>query len=186
VYSVAVHAENRNRALRRSSETTTFNLSGVRSARERNSYALAALRIAVGLLFLIFAEYKVFGAQFTRGGGFELWINRFLQDGAYPFMRPVLRGLVLPHARLFAYFAAYGEAAIGLSLTLGLWSRVASACGLVYMLALLFSSNYPGADAAFWMYFGASLDHSVLALCFAVFVAGQPDRCWSLRPLLPF
>lgn len=36
-----------------------------------------------GALFLIFAEYKVFGTQFTLGGGFQYWINRFLQDGAY-------------------------------------------------------------------------------------------------------
>ncbi len=30
-----------------------------------NTRALACLRIAVGVLFLIFGEYKVFGAQFT-------------------------------------------------------------------------------------------------------------------------
>src|SRR3954471_17079208 len=70
---------------------------------DRNDRAIAALRIAIGLLFLIFAEYKLFGAKFTRGGGFEYWINRFLADGAYPFMKPLLRGLVLPHARFFAW-----------------------------------------------------------------------------------
>ena len=58
--------------------------------------ALAALRIAVGGLFLIFGQYKVFGTQFTRGGGFQLWIDRFLEQGAYPFMVPVLKNLVLP------------------------------------------------------------------------------------------
>jgi hypothetical protein len=47
--------------------------------------ALTGLRIAVGILFLIFGEYKVVGTQFTPGGGFRYWINRFLQDGAYPF-----------------------------------------------------------------------------------------------------
>jgi hypothetical protein len=46
--------------------------------------ALTGLRIAVGALFLIFGEYKVVGTQFTLGGGFQYWINRFLQDGAYP------------------------------------------------------------------------------------------------------
>ena len=70
---------------------------------QRNAKAIAGLRIAVGLLFLIFAEYKLFGAKFTRGGGFEFWINRFLTDGAYPFMKPLLRALVLPHARFFAF-----------------------------------------------------------------------------------
>lgn len=42
---------------------------------DRNTRALSLLRIAVGVLFLIFAEYKVFGTQFTFGGGFEGWIR---------------------------------------------------------------------------------------------------------------
>ena len=58
-----------------------------------NSRALAGLRIAVGALFLIFAQYKVLGSEFTSGGGFQHWINRFIEDGAYPFMVPVLRHL---------------------------------------------------------------------------------------------
>jgi uncharacterized membrane protein YphA (DoxX/SURF4 family) len=147
-----------------------------------NARALAGLRVAVGVLFLILAEYKVLGAEFTRGGGFQFWINRFLADGSYPFMVPILRDFVLPHAKLFAYLVAYGELAIALALVLGVLVRTASVCGLVYMLALLFSSNYPGADAVFWQYFGASLDHSVLLLCFATFAFGNADQVLSLRP----
>lgn len=139
-----------------------------------NSRAFAGLRIAVGILFLIFGEYKVFGRQFTLGGGFQYWINRFLADGAYPFMVPILKGFVLPFAKPIAFLVAYGELAIGLGLVLGIFVRLASICGLAYMLALLFSSNYPGPHAAFWQYFGASLDHLVLALCFAAFVVGDP------------
>jgi thiosulfate dehydrogenase (quinone) large subunit len=150
-------------------------------AADRNARALAGLRIAVGALFLIFAQYKVLGSEFTRGGGFERWINRFLAEGAYPFMAPVLRGFVLGHGAAIASLVAYGELAIGLALVLGLLVRAASVCGFVYMLALLFSSNYPGAHAPLWQYFGASLDHLVLALCFATFVMGNADRVWSLR-----
>ena len=100
-------------------------------AYDRNARALAGLRIAVGALFLIFAEYKVFGAEFTRGGGFQFWINRFLAEGAYPFMAPILRDFVLPHARFCAFLVAYGELAIGLALVLGILVRTASAFGLV-------------------------------------------------------
>jgi hypothetical protein len=32
-----------------------------------------------------------------------------------------------------------------------------------------------------WQYFGASLEHSVLALCFLAFVLGQADAVWALR-----
>jgi len=148
----------------------------------RNSAILAGLRIAVGCLFLIFAEYKVFGTKFTLGGGFEYWIHAFLDGGAYPFMVPVLHGFVLAHSTAIAFLVAYGELAIGLSLTLGVLVRPASLCGIVYMMTLLFSSNYPGPGAVFWQYFGASLDHSVLLLCFATFAVGNADEVLALRP----
>jgi thiosulfate dehydrogenase [quinone] large subunit len=75
---------------------------------------------------------------------------------------------------------SYGELAIGISLTLGIASRIASAFGLLYMMTLLFSANYPGVGAAPWMYLGAALDHLVLALCFATFVFGDPEHALSL------
>ena len=150
------------------------------SAQDRNSSALAFLRIGVGILFLIFGQYKVFGTEFTLHGGFQFWITRFLESGAYPFMQPVLRGFVLPHATPIAFLVAYGELAIGIALTLGVLVRAASCFGLIFMLSLLFSSNYPGAAAPFWQYFGASLDHSVLALCFLVFLIGRADTKWSI------
>ena len=152
------------------------------NAAHRNALALAGLRIAVGCLFLIFGQYKVFGTQFTLQGGFQFWINRFLAGGeAYPFMVPVLQRIVLPHATAIAFLAAYGELAIGVALVLGICVRLASAFGFVYMLTLLFSSNYPGAHAPLWQYFGASLDHSVLALCFLTFLAGRADGALSLK-----
>src|SRR2546427_2094797 len=147
----------------------------------RNSYSLALLRIGVGIFFLIFGQYKVFGTASTLHGGFQFWINKFLEGGAYPFMAPVLRGFVLAHATSIAFLVAYGEFAIGLALVLGILVRSASFCGLMFMLIMLFSSDYPGAGAAFWQYFGVSLSHSVFALCFAVFLVGRADSVWSLR-----
>src|SRR3982751_124395 len=123
-----------------------------------NERALVFLRICVGTLFLIFAQYKVFGRAFTREGVFQFWINLFLQDGAYPFMVPVLKGFVLPHATAIAWLVAFGESAIATSLLLGLWTKPASIFGFIYMITLLFSSNYPGAHAPLWQYFGASLN----------------------------
>lgn len=146
-----------------------------------NSRALALLRIGVGVLFLIFGEYKVFGTQFTLHGGFQYWINRFLEGGAYPFMAPVLRGFVLAHATLIAFLVAYGEFAIGIALVCGIFVRPASVSGFVFMLTLFFSSDYPGASAPFWQYFGASLSHSVFMLCFAAFLMGRADAVWSVK-----
>jgi thiosulfate dehydrogenase [quinone] large subunit len=91
---------------------------------------------------------------------------------------------VLPHGTAIAFLVACGELAIGLALVLGILVRTASACGMIYMLTLLFSSNYPGPHAAFWQYFGAALDHLVLALCFAAFALGESDKVLSLRSYL--
>lgn len=154
------------------------------NAPDANARALAFLRIAVGVFFLIFGEYKVFGTQFTLHGGFQFWINKWLQEGsAYPFMAPVLKNFVLPHATAIAFLTAYSEFAIGLALTLGILVRAASIGGLTFMLTLLFSSGYPGADAPLWQYFGASLGHSIFALCFVAFLVASPNIPWSISHL---
>jgi uncharacterized membrane protein YphA (DoxX/SURF4 family) len=149
---------------------------------DRNSNAFAALRIGVGIFFLIFGEYKVFGTQFTLGGGFLSWINRFIEHGAYSFMSPVLRNFVVPHSTVIAFLVAYGEFAIGLGLIFGIFTRTASFFGLLLMLAMLFSSDFPGTNAVLWNYFGASLSHSVFAMCFLAFMFGDADRAFSIWP----
>src|SRR4051794_30351324 len=118
--------------------------------RTRNDLAFAILRIGVGSLFLIFAQYKVLGTQFTLHGGFQFWINRFIEHGAYPFMLPILKTVVLPNATAIAFLVVFGELAIGVSLFFGALTRTASFFGLIYMATLIFSSNYPGANALPW------------------------------------
>jgi len=148
----------------------------------RNSRAVALLRIGVGLFFLIFAQYKILNTQFTLHGGFQFWINKFLAEGsAYPFMAPILRNFVLPHATPIAFLVAYGEFAIGLALLLGVFVRPASVAGLIFMITLLFSSDCPGSSSPLWQSFGASLSHSVFALCFLAFLIARSDAVWSLQ-----
>jgi thiosulfate dehydrogenase [quinone] large subunit len=144
-----------------------------------NDYSLAWLRIAVGLLFLILAQYKVWGLDFVRSG-FEVSIHQFLRNGAYPFMVPILRDFVLAHAKVIAYLVAYGELCIGLGLLLGVLVRGASFCGLVYMGVLILCSDYPGRHAAVWQYFSGALSQLVFALCFVAFGMGDATRVWSL------
>jgi thiosulfate dehydrogenase [quinone] large subunit len=145
-----------------------------------NDYGMAWLRIAIGILFLIFAQYKILETKFVDGGGFDSWIHRFLAGGAYPFMAPLLRDFVLPHAHVLALVVAYGELCIGLALVAGILVKPAGFFGFLYMLILLFSSNYPGAQAPVWEYFGAALNHLVLALCFLAFEMSDAGRVWSL------
>lgn len=148
-----------------------------------NDRVLGGLRIAVGAVFLIFAEYKVVGREFVHGG-FQGWIHQFLRGGAYPFMRPILTGFVLPHATDIAYLVAFGELCIGLALVSGVMVRLASIFGVLYMITLIAASNYPGPHVAPWRYFGASLNHSVLAFCFVAFTVGDADLAYSIPAVL--
>jgi thiosulfate dehydrogenase [quinone] large subunit len=128
----------------------------------------------------MFGEYKVFGTEFTLHGGFEEWIRGFLVQGAFPWMAPVLRHIVLPHAHLFAFLTAYGELLIGLGLVFGVLTRLASVFGILQMVLLWLAAGYPGPHVALWRYFGASLEWSVFAGCFAAFLVGDSELRWSL------
>jgi len=150
------------------------------SAPNQQARALAFLRIAAGLLFLIFAQYKLASTQFIQHG-MATYIGRFIENGCYPFMQPFLKNIILPHAVFFGAIVSVSELLIAISLITGVWVRWASLGGLVMMLLFLFSSNYPGAQVPPWQYFGASLDHSVLALCFLTFLIGKPDAVWAIR-----
>jgi thiosulfate dehydrogenase [quinone] large subunit len=150
------------------------------SAANQEARALAFLRIAVGLLFFVFAQYKLRSTQFIRHG-MATYIGHFIQNGCYPFMRPFLENIILPHAVLFGAVVAITELLIALSHITGVLIRLASLGGFVMMLLYLFSSSYPGSQAPFWEYFGASLEHNVLALCFLTFLIGKPDAVWAIR-----
>jgi uncharacterized membrane protein YphA (DoxX/SURF4 family) len=146
---------------------------------EQQSRALAFLRISIGLIFLIFAEYKLTSTGFIRTGMAQ-YITQFLNEGAYPFVRPFLRNVILPHSIFFGAIVSISELLIALSLITGILVRWASVGGLTMMLVLLFSSNYPGPQAPFWEFFGASLDHSVLALCFIALLIAPSNQRWTL------
>ena len=153
----------------------------MRGSKDPNTIAITVLRIVVGLFFTIFGEYKVFGTAFTLHGGFQTYIKGFLEGGTYPFMRPLLRGILAHFGTPMAFAVAYGEFLIGVSLLIGVWSRIASVFGFALMMAMWLSGGHPGSHAVFWMYWGASLNWSIFALCFLVLAFGRPEELWSFR-----
>jgi thiosulfate dehydrogenase (quinone) large subunit len=160
-----------------------YDLQALRQRKDRNAIVVALLRIAVGCFFVVFGQYKIFGTRFVRSG-FRDYVQGFIHEGAYPFMVPVLRWILAHAATAMALAVGYGEFLIGISLLIGMFSRVASLFGCVLMMAMWLSGGYPGPHAAFWMYWGASLNWSVLALCFIVLAAGNPEEVASLRSML--
>jgi thiosulfate dehydrogenase (quinone) large subunit len=151
--------------------------------KDNNAVVLALLRIAVGFFFVVFGQYKVFGTGFIRSG-FRDYVEGFIHNGAYPFMVPVLRWILAHAAAAMALAVSYGEFLIGISLLIGLLSRVASLFGCALMLGMWLSGGYPGPHAAFWMYWGASLNWSVFAICFVVLAAGHPEEVASVRRMI--
>jgi uncharacterized membrane protein YphA (DoxX/SURF4 family) len=141
---------------------------------------IAGVRMATSIFFLLFGEYKLAGPGFAHGG-FQGYLRDFIAGGAVSFYRPLLSGLVLPHAVVLGYAVGAGETMIGISLLLGLWVRPASILGALYLLNLTLATWWgPGHGAPVWRYFGAELDHLPLLLLFIIFFASDAGRVWGL------
>ena len=144
------------------------------------SKTIAGVRIATSVFFLLFGEYKVAGPDFAHGG-FQNYLHDFISNTAVNFYRPVLEGLVLPHAVFLGYVVGVVELLIGISLLLGLWVRPASVVAILFLLNMLFSTWWgPGHGVPVWHYFGAELDHLPLLLLFIIFFAADAGRVWGL------
>jgi uncharacterized membrane protein YphA (DoxX/SURF4 family) len=143
--------------------------------------ALAAVRIATGIIFFLFAEYKIVGNEFTPGG-FIHWVGGWVeQSQPVGFFLPVLANFALVHPVICARIVAWGEMAIAVSLILGVLVRPASVWGGVFMISLALSTWFaPGHGAPVWQYFGANLDHISLLLLFVIFYATRAGTVWGL------
>ena len=138
------------------------------------------VRIATSVFFLLFGEYKLAGSAFAHGG-FQNYLQSFISNDAVGFYRPVLSGVVLPHAIFFGYLVGVIEMLIGISLLLGIWVRPASVIGSLFMLNLTLATWWaPGHSAPLWRYFGAELDTLPLLLLFIIFYAADAGRIWGL------
>jgi uncharacterized membrane protein YphA (DoxX/SURF4 family) len=145
---------------------------------------IAAARIATGSLFLLFGEYKVAGPQFAHGG-FQQYLQGYIQGDAVSFYRPFLAHVILPHAVFFGYLVGVLELCIAMSLLLGLWVRANSVLGALFMLNLALASWWaPGHGVAFWRYFGSELDTISLFFLFLIFFAADAGLVWGLDGML--
>jgi uncharacterized membrane protein YphA (DoxX/SURF4 family) len=149
--------------------------------RSTGARTIAIVRVATGVIFLFFGEYKIAGPEWAHGG-FEEWIHGFVNDGAaVGFYKPFLVHIVLVHPALFAWMTGLGEFAIGLSLVSGFFVRGASLGGGFLMINLALATWFgPGHGVALWRYFGANLAHIPLLFLFAIFFATRAGDTWGL------
>jgi uncharacterized membrane protein YphA (DoxX/SURF4 family) len=144
------------------------------------SKTIAVVRIATGFLFLLFGEYKVAGPAFAHGG-FQQYLQGYIQGDAVSFYRPFLAHVILPHAVFFGYAVGVLELWIAISLLLGLLVRATSVLGALFMLNLALSTWWaPGHGVAIWRYFGAELDAIPLLFLFLIFFAADAGQTCGL------
>ena len=144
------------------------------------SKTIAVVRMATSVFFLLFGEYKVAGPEFAHGG-FQTYLQDYIANSVVSFYRPVLSGLVLPHAVFFGYVVGIVELLIGLSLLLGLWVRAGCILGIAFLVNMVLATWWAaGHGVPAWRYFGAELDHLPLLLLLIVFYAADAGRTWGL------
>jgi uncharacterized membrane protein YphA (DoxX/SURF4 family) len=141
---------------------------------------IAGVRIFTSAFFLLFGEYKVAGPEFAHGG-FQSYLQDYIAKSALGFYRPVLSGLVLPHAVFFGYAVGVLELVVGVCLLVGFWVRPACILGAFFLLNLTLAAWWePGHGVPVWRYFGARLDTVPLLLLLIIFFAADAGRVWGL------
>jgi uncharacterized membrane protein YphA (DoxX/SURF4 family) len=134
-----------------------------------SSVAMAVARIAVGIMFIMFAQYKLLHRDFAHGG-YEHYVNGWLDTTAVSFYKPFLRA-TLHYPLASGYAVGVAELLLGLSMVLGFAVRPFSILGALFMLNLaLCTWNLPAHTPA-WRYLGNQLDTIPMLLLFLLFFA---------------
>lgn len=143
-----------------------------------SSIAMGVARIIVGVMFLLFAQYKLMGREFAHGG-YEHTVTGYEQVTAVGFYKPFLRG-TLQHPVASGYAVGVAELLIGLSMVLGFWVRPFSVVGGLFMFNLLLCTWVLPHGSATWKYFGNELDNIGLLLLFVLFFAHNAGQTLGL------
>lgn len=128
---------------------------------------MAAARIVVGLLFIVFAQYKLLNGQFAHEG-YQKYVTGYVQESAVGFYKPFLRA-TLKYPVFAGYAVGVAELLIGLSMIVGFWVRPFAVVGALFMLNLFFSTWNLPANTPAWRYFGNQLENISLFLLFLLF-----------------
>jgi thiosulfate dehydrogenase (quinone) large subunit len=100
-------------------------------------YALAGLRILLGLLWLVNLSWKLppdFGKHDPKGLLYNF--RRAQQHALIGPLRSLASNVLIPHFTLFGWIVFLTELAAGALLLLGLWTRVGALIGLVQSIAI--------------------------------------------------
>ena len=103
----------------------------------RTLYALAGLRILLGVLWLANLGWKLppdFGKNDPEGLLYNF--QRAEKDAVFGPLQDLTREVIIPHFTLFGWLVFLAELTAGALLLLGLWTRVGALVGLVQSIAI--------------------------------------------------
>src|SRR5919112_4361646 len=144
---------------------------------------LAVLRIVVGLYFVKSLVTKMSIVMLGGVLPFPVVSQRWLEvmpkivtrqasENPIAFYKQFLEATVIPNSHIFAPLTAWGETVVGIGLTLGLLTGLASMVGLLLVI------NYGLATQ--WMSPGQQGFHLVLFFLMLAFFFARAGRTWGL------
>jgi thiosulfate dehydrogenase [quinone] large subunit len=144
---------------------------------------LAVLRIVLGLYFVKSLVTKmtvvIVGGVLPFPAVSERWLTvmpkivaKQASENPILFYKQFLEGTVLTHSSTFAQLTAWGETVVGIGLTLGVLTGLASLVGLLLVV------NYGLATQ--WMSPGQQGFHLVLFFLMVAFFFARAGRTWGL------
>jgi uncharacterized membrane protein YphA (DoxX/SURF4 family) len=150
---------------------------------KRPEFWIALLRVVVGAWFIkaVWTKLTVeflwgvvpYPAVVPRFVAFHpKRVAEFAAGNPVGWYKDFLEHSVLPHSATYAALQAYGEAAVGVGLVLGLFT------GLAALVGLFLSLNYGLASQ--WMSFGQQGFHLLLITSMIIFLGARAGRAWGL------
>lgn len=140
--------------------------------------ALAAVRILVGVIFVVYGATKLFDPVFFSSGFVAALtkVNSTAADWYFPIVR------VLWHRPgVFAVMVGMVELFLGIALVLGLATRPACVLGMFYMLNKFAITWYPGGSGIVaWEFLSIHMDQIALFCIFLLLALGRAGDTWGL------
>ena len=135
--------------------------------------ALAFLRVYLGVLFVLASVPKLRGDFAATLSGF---LSQVALTKGHGFYRDFVQQAVLPNVGLFARLVSWGELLVGVSLVLGLATRLSATVAFVLLM------NYMLAKGA-WFWYPSSNDAALAAIAVAVII-GAAGRTFGVDVIL--
>ena len=134
-----------------------------------NNWVIVPLRLFMGVTFIYAGLQKLTDPQYFNPATHGYIGHQIIAFATGSPLHDFLTSVAVPHASLFGGLVAYGELAIGLCVLLGLFSRVASLCGLLINLVFFLSADWH----VFPYFYGSDI---VFLFCWLTLLIAGPAR----------